>query len=99
MEQTQIKEKLWALIDQTKDELLALCAELIRRPSLNPPINAGPITQFISNYFDKHGIDYQIVGSGSDRPVISREVGQRENPNKTLCFNGHTDIVGPGDFE
>lgn len=98
MEQTQIKEKLWALIDQTKDELLALCAELIRRPSLNPPINAGPITQFISNYFDKHGIDYQIVGSGSDRPVIVAEVGQRENPNKTLCFNGHTDIVGPGDL-
>lgn len=99
------KQRLWALVDETKDEITSLVSELVKRPSLNPPVDAKAITDYILSYFDKHGIRHKVVGARPDRPIIIAEVRGDAKPGtaapsceKTLCFNGHTDVVGPGDI-
>lgn len=91
-----LKEELWKRIDQTKDELLELCSQLLQRPSINPPINADEITAYITNYFDQNHVPYQVLHNKPNMPIIIAEVGQ--DGGKTLCINGHTDVVPPGDL-
>ena len=55
MKQQEIKKGLWALADETRDELLSLCSELIRRPNVNPPIKAREITEYIERYLKRWG--------------------------------------------
>lgn len=90
------KEKLWKLLEETKQELLTLCSELIRRPSVNPPIDPKEITDFITGYFDQNGIDYEVIYNHPQLPIILANVGKKGG--RVLCINGHTDTVPPGDL-
>ena len=96
MENLETKIKLWRLIDDTKDELLQLCSELIKRPNLNPPINPTEITEYILKYFDRHKIPYRVTGIRMDMPIIIAKIGTDDG--FCLCFNGHSDVVNPGDL-
>jgi succinyl-diaminopimelate desuccinylase len=105
VESLKTKTRLWALIDETKGDLLSLITELVKRPSLNPPVNAKAITDYIVSYFQRYGIRHRVVGARPDRPIIIAEVRGAEKPgdavtshDRTLCLNGHTDVVGPGDL-
>ena len=96
MENLETKKKLWKLIDDTKDELLHLCSELIKRPNLNPPINPKEITNYILEYLNRHKIPYEVTGAHADMPIIIAKVGTKDG--FCLCFNGHSDVVNPGDL-
>jgi len=93
METLNRKIQLWKTIDENRDELIQLCADLIRIPSENPPGNVDEIVSFISNFFEKNKIDYRIVGPSPAFPSIVAGIG--EGPS--LIFNGHCDVVPAGD--
>ena len=96
MKNLEKKEKLWALLDETKDELLTLCSDLIRRPSTNPPIDPKEITQFITDFFIENEIPHEVLYNNPRLPIIIAHVGNKGG--KVLCINGHTDTVDPGDL-
>lgn len=96
MENRKVKGKLWSLLEESKDELLELCSQLIQRPSLNPPIQADAITEYIAQYFDENKIPYQVLYNKPNMPIFVAEV--RKDGGKTLCINGHTDVVSPGEL-
>lgn len=96
MKNLTLKQTWWKMIDETKDELLDLCSQLLQRPSINPPINADEITNYIVNYLKENEIPYELVYNKPNMPIIIATVGNSEG--KTLCINGHTDIVLPGDL-
>ena len=96
MKNLTLKQTWWKMIDETKDELLDLCSQLLQRPSINPPINADEITNYIVNYLKENEIPYELVYNKPNMPIIIATVGNSEG--KTLCINGHTDIVPPGDL-
>ena len=97
MKNLDMKNGLWALAEETKGELLALCSELIKRPNVNPPICADEITAFIEDYLKKYEISYQKLEPYAGKPVIIAKAGSGlEGP--ALCINGHTDTVPSGDL-
>ena len=57
---------LTSLVEERKEELLKLCSDLIRIPSVNPPGEMEVITSFICSYLDKHHIPYEVL-----RPTLN----------------------------
>ena len=93
MERSAVKRALWSAIDARKDEIVGLCASLIRIPSENPPGNVDEIVGFIAEYLKNHGIEHRIVGPSPAFPNIVAGIG--EGP--ALIINGHCDVVPAGD--
>lgn len=95
MRELKHKETLWALADRTQGELLELCSRLVRCPNVNPPIEAAAITALIEGYFQEHKIPYEKHEPFPGHPVLIAQVG--DGDGRSLCINGHTDTVPPGD--
>lgn len=89
------RQELWALIDRRQEELLGLCSEMIRIPSVNPPGDVSGMVRCITAYLERRGILCEIVGPRADRPNILARYGTPGG--KTLVFNGHCDVVPVGD--
>ena len=91
------RQDVWNLIDEHQEELLKLCSDMIRIPSINPPGNVDEIVHYIKQYLEGYGIPYEVVAAREDKPNILARYGNAEG--KTLVFNGHCDVVPAGDEE
>jgi succinyl-diaminopimelate desuccinylase len=93
-----------ALIDEGRDELVALTRELVRIPTINPPGDAyRDCAEHIGRRLARRGFAVEYVrGLGapgdSDRyprtNVVARYVGAPGG--RCVHFNGHIDVVEPG---
>lgn len=92
-----IKNNLWGCIDDTKEELLNLCSDLIKTPSINPGGDIEVVTKLITNYLEEFNIEYEIVRPREDMPNIIAKIGN-ENGKKIL-LNGHSDVVPVGNTD
>jgi succinyl-diaminopimelate desuccinylase len=100
-----MKEKLFRAIDDRRDDLIALTAELIRFPTINPPGEAyTPCAEYIGDRLRKRGFGVEYVrgvGTPGDTDryprtnVIARFEGR--SPGPTVHFNSHIDVVEAGD--
>ncbi|SFT77042.1 succinyl-diaminopimelate desuccinylase [Mesorhizobium sp. YR577] len=101
----RMNEKLLKTIEDRTDDLVALTADLIRFPTINPPGEAyRPCAEYIGERLKKRsfGVEY-IRGEGTpgdtDRyprvNVVARFDGR--SPGPTVHFNSHIDVVEAGD--
>jgi succinyl-diaminopimelate desuccinylase len=98
-------DRLLSAIDDRRDDLVALTADLIRFPTINPPGEAyTPCAEFIAARLEKAGFGTKLIrGEGtpgdSDRyprtNVVARFDGR--SPGPTVHFNSHIDVVEAGD--
>ncbi|PKM78901.1 MAG: ArgE/DapE family peptidase, partial [Firmicutes bacterium HGW-Firmicutes-13] len=93
MDLATTKNLLWQIIDKRRNELFALCSDLIRIPSENPPGNVDEIVSFISRFLEKNGIESRITGPSRKYPNVVAGIGK----GPVLIFNGHCDVVPAGD--
>lgn len=91
-----IKNNLWESVENTKEDLLNLCKDLIKTPSINPGGDIEPITKLITNYLDEYKIEYEIVRPREDMPNIIAKIGNKGG--KKILLNGHSDVVPVGDM-
>lgn len=90
-------DALHLLVEAKKDDLITLCSEMIRIPSINPPGVVDEIIRYICAYLDKHGIPYEIVsGNGETKNIVAR-LGKKGG--RVLLLNGHCDVVPVGNAE
>ncbi len=92
-------------IEKRRDELVALTADLIRFPTVNPPGDAyRPCAEYVAERLKKRGFDIEFIRAegtpgDSDRyprvNVVARIEGARPGP--TVHFNSHIDVVEAGD--
>lgn len=76
-------------------ELEALARDLVRIESENPPGNEVTVVEFVADWLDTNGINYQKVEKPyEDRPQLAARVGSGE---PTVVYNGHADVVPAGD--
>lgn len=94
MRNQELKQKLWNLVEERKDELLAICADLIKIPSVTPQ-QCESIVDFVTAYLSDAGISYQVVRGPDETPSILAQVG---NGGKTAIINGHNDVVPVGEL-
>ena len=97
-------DKLFALIDERRGELVDLTRALIQIPTINPPGDAyTPCAELIGKRLGRLGFDVEYVracgtpGDSDTYPrtnVIARIEGER--PGRCVHFNGHIDVVEVG---
>lgn len=98
-------DKLFKTIDDRRDELAELTAELIRFPTINPPGDAyGPCAEYLGRRLEKRGFGVEYVraeGTPGDTDryprinVIARFDGRSKG--QTVHFNSHIDVVEAGE--
>ncbi len=103
-EQGRLAERLDALIEARRDDLVALTRDLIRIPTLNPPGDKyREICDFLAARLKKSGFETRIlraegaIGDSDAYPrwnLIARREGTR--PGECVHFNSHTDVVAVG---
>jgi len=81
------------------DELIALTADLVRINSVWDPqagTNEQAVAEKIADWAQSQGFEVQVDQVAPNRPniIISGPAASR---NRTLMFEGHTDVVTPGD--
>ena len=81
------------------DELIELTAELVRINSVWDPVagtSEQAVAETVADWAQSQGFEVQIDQVAPNRPniIISGPVGSQ---TRTLMFEGHTDVVTPGD--
>ncbi|MYI90374.1 MAG: M20/M25/M40 family metallo-hydrolase, partial [Rhodobacteraceae bacterium] len=100
-----IKERLFAEIDDRQDDLIALTRELVAMPTLNPPgDNYLEICEYLKARFERSGMQTELIraeGSLGDSDKYPRWniIGRKEGTHSGDCihFNSHTDVVHVGE--
>ncbi|MGS1093492.1 acetylornithine deacetylase/succinyl-diaminopimelate desuccinylase family protein [Aquamicrobium terrae] len=100
-----MNDRLLEAVEARREEVIALTAELIRFPTVNPPGEAyTPCAEFVGDYLKRHGFEVEYIrGEGApgdtDRyprtNVVARFDGRVAGP--TVHFNSHIDVVEAGD--
>jgi succinyl-diaminopimelate desuccinylase len=99
------RERLFRRIDDRRDELAALTADLVRIPTVNPPGDAyEACARFLGERLRGAGFDVEYlraegaVGDSDAYPrtnVVARIAG--DGPGPCVHFNSHIDVVAPGE--
>jgi succinyl-diaminopimelate desuccinylase len=95
MKNLEIKRELQALIDGKQNELLQICADLIKIPSEKME-QMEAIVEFVHAYLTDAGISHEILRGPGDMPSIVARLGRKGG--KAAVINGHNDIVPVGDL-
>jgi succinyl-diaminopimelate desuccinylase len=100
-----MNEQLFRAVEARTEDLVALTADLIRFPTVNPPGDAyTPCAEFIGERMRRSGFETTFVrGEGtpgdSDRYPRTNVIARREGgrPGPTVHFNSHIDVVEAGE--
>lgn len=90
-----LKEKIWNHIDENSDDIINLCSDLVKIPSVNPPGDMIEIASYIGNYLKKHDVSYETFEPDKGKTSIVSKIGGKNGPN--LVLNGHMDVIPAGD--
>ena len=98
-------DKVFEIIERAEDNLVRLCQDLIRFPTVNPPGNDyQACVEYIGNRLKGHGFTVEYIraygtpGDSADYPrynVVARYETGRHGP--CVHFNSHIDVVETGD--
>ncbi|RUV25636.1 MAG: acetylornithine deacetylase/succinyl-diaminopimelate desuccinylase family protein [Mesorhizobium sp.] len=100
-----MNERLLKAVDDRVDDLVALTADLIRFPTINPPGEAyRPCAEYVGARLRKRGFEVEFIRA-EDTPgdtdryprvnVVARFDGR--SPGACVHFNSHIDVVEAGD--
>ena len=68
-------KKLYELVESRRDQLLEVCSDLIRIPSVNPPGDVEDIVSYIAKFLETHDIRCRVVRPVESAPNIIAELG------------------------
>ena len=98
-------ERLMRAVEDRRDDVAALTADLIRFPTVNPPGDGyRPCAEFVAARLRKRGFEIEFVraegapGDSERYPrinVVARFDGR--SPGATVHFNSHIDVVEAGE--
>jgi succinyl-diaminopimelate desuccinylase len=98
-------DRLLAEIAARRDEIVTLCRELVRIPTVNPPGEAyAPCAALLGRRLARRGFEVLYLRAEGERGdsdryprlnVVARREGGRPGP--TVHFNGHIDVVPAGE--
>jgi succinyl-diaminopimelate desuccinylase len=92
-----------AAVEAVRDEMVEFLAELVRFPTVNPPGAAyRECAEWLAAAYMRFGYEVQLV-EADGLPEHTRQyprvnvLARRGKGNPSLHFNGHFDVVPPGD--
>lgn len=91
----QLKRNINSHIEESRDEIIGLCTNMVRIPSENPPGDMSEIALFIQKYLEEHDLPVQKYEPEKGRISLVSTIGNKREPS--LILNGHMDVVPAGD--
>ncbi|RLI13141.1 MAG: succinyl-diaminopimelate desuccinylase, partial [Candidatus Hecatellales archaeon] len=101
------EKRILESLENMRDTIVRLASDLIQIPTVNPPgENYSEISSFLSKKMDEIGLKVEVfqapesklreLGLEPPRPIVigTLEAGK---PEEALHFNGHYDVVPPGE--
>ena len=83
-------------IDEMKEEIIELLADLVKAESPNPPGDTRRASEILIKKFNKFGVDPDVLFVEDDKPNLIARINPGKSPQ--LIFNSHIDTVSPGDL-
>jgi succinyl-diaminopimelate desuccinylase len=85
------------MASEVDDRLTDLVTDLVAIETENPPGNEAAAAEFVHDWFERRGLDSDLVEEPSaDRPQVAVRVGDGD---PTVVLNGHLDVVPAGNPE
>jgi succinyl-diaminopimelate desuccinylase len=96
---TTTRDQLRADLDRRHDEFVELCAQLLRRPSENPPGDTSAVCAFVADYLHERGIAHEVIAAPGQPtlPNIVASFDGAAGAGPHLVLNGHMDVFPAGD--
>lgn len=104
--ESAIRARVFAEVDRLRDDLIEAVSVAVRIPSVNPKYpgevyeevvgGEGAVSRFMANLYERSGcaVDLFAVEPGRENAV---GVLKGAGGGRRLIFNGHVDVVPPGD--
>src|SRR5438094_3414514 len=90
-----VRDEILKRIDEGQDEWLRLLADLVRRPSENPPGDTRAAADCLVEYLKRQGHAPEVV---EPRPGMVNVVAATDRgPGRSVILNGHLDTFPLGD--
>lgn len=83
-------------VDECRDELLSLCADLVSAKSVNPPGDVRAPAEVLRAFLESNGVAVKVAAATPDKPNLIASV-DGAGAGRHLVFNGHLDTIPPGD--
>ena len=84
------RQAAWAEVERGRDEWINLLAEVIRRPSDNPPGDTTALATYISQVLAAEGLEPSVFEPKAGNPNLVVPL-QGAAPGRHLVLNGHLD--------
>lgn len=104
----KIQDDILSTVNSLEKELINLCCNMVRIPSVNPTYTGEiyerwiggetKVAEFLKPQFENIGLETDIWEEEKGRANLVGLCQGRGN-GKSLIFNGHIDVVPPGDAE
>lgn len=91
-------ELIIADINENREEYISFLAELIKTDSYNPPGNEMNVAKKIEEFLNKAEVACEVFPIGENRANLYASLNDNTK-GKNLLYNGHMDIVPPGNEE
>ncbi|MEM4489125.1 MAG: ArgE/DapE family deacylase [Desulfurococcaceae archaeon] len=82
-------------IEHARNEIVNLACELVKIKSVNPPGDVSEIAFYLKDVLERNGLTVYTMEPEKGRVNVISSIGSNK---PELVFNGHTDVVPPGDL-
>ncbi|MHA1104102.1 MAG: M20 family metallopeptidase [Promethearchaeota archaeon] len=93
-----IEEQIIKDIDINREQYIDFLRKIVQAESYNPPGNELNVGLLIENYLKSVDIESQLFPFGDNRANLIASLN-KDNKGKILLYNGHMDVVPPGNEE
>jgi succinyl-diaminopimelate desuccinylase len=96
MSWTSVAQTIADEIEAEREALIALCAQLVKADSINPPGQTAGVAAAVKSFLDSAGVPAEIVAADAEAPnVVAHAIGAEDG--RHVVFNAHMDTMPAGD--
>lgn len=92
----RLVETLKESIEARREDIVALCADLVAAPSVNPDGDTRGVAAVVAGALERFGIESRLVHAVPTMPSVVAELDSGR-PGPHLVLNVHMDTMPPGD--
>ena len=93
---TDLTPAVCAEIDAAREELVALCGELVAAQSVNPPGRTADVADVVRRYLAANGMPSEIVQADAEAPNVIAQIAGASG-GRHVVLNAHMDTMEAGD--
>jgi succinyl-diaminopimelate desuccinylase len=96
MDRLGLMDTVCCEIDAAREELVALCGELVAASSVNPPGRTADVAEVVRAYLADHGIASEQIAADAEAPNVAAAL-EGKAAGRHVVFNAHMDTMEAGD--